>query len=145
MKSWAHLAAALPLTEAIYLAGGASETALAAGAASVLVDADHVADYAWLSRGRSDFRNFFRDYAKHRTQKLFLLLHSWELAALALGLAWFWSAPAWLWCAIGGWVFHLACDQTANRVGWPFYFLTYRFYKNFDRSRLPCPQAEPHP
>jgi membrane-bound metal-dependent hydrolase YbcI (DUF457 family) len=145
MRPWSHLAVALPLAGGLYLAGGSLAMAAAAGAASVLVDVDHLADYLWLNKGRFRARSFFSDYGDHRTTKLVLLLHSWELASLALALAWFWAAPAWIWCVLGGWFFHLACDQAFNQAGWPFYFLSYRFSKGFERSRLPCPQDQSHP
>ena len=145
MSPWGHLAAALPLAGGLYLASGSALVATAAGASSVLVDVDHVADYLWLTKGCFRIKGFFRDYRKHRTTKLVLVLHSWELAFLALISAWLWPAPAWLWFAVGGWIFHLVCDQIFNRVGFPFYFLSYRFLKGFERSRLPCPQGESQP
>lgn len=145
MRPWGHLGLALPLAGALYWAGGTPDAAAIAGASSVLVDVDHVVDYLWLTRGRFKAKSFFSDYGDHRTAKLVLFLHSWELAFLALALAWFWPAPAWVWCVMGGWIFHLVCDQIFNRVGPPFYFISYRFLKGFERSRLPCPQSESHP
>jgi hypothetical protein len=145
VSPWGHLAAALPLAAAVYYAGGSPLGAVAAGAASVLVDLDHVADYIWLQRGRFRLRGFYLDYRRHLTSKLFLLLHSWELALLALVFSLLWSAPPILRCLVAGWIYHLACDQLANRVGAPFYFISYRFSKGFERRLLPCPQGHPKP
>ncbi len=141
MTPWGHLAAALPLAGGIYLAAGPAAAA-AAGAASVLVDLDHLADYLWLHRGRFHPLGFYRDYRRHHTPKLVLALHSWELALMALGAAWLWAGPPWLLALAGGWLYHLACDQAANRVGAPFYLLSFRALRGFERSRLPCPQAQ---
>ncbi len=145
MSPWGHLAAALPLAGATYLASGSPLVAAAAGASSVLVDVDHLVDYLWLTRGRLQLGGLYRDYRKHRTPKLILVLHSWELAFLTLVCAWLLPAPAFIWGIAAGWIFHLTCDQIVNRVGPPFYLLSYRFLKGFDRSRLPCPQGEAQP
>lgn len=145
MNPWGHLAAALPLAGAVYLAGGPPLMAAGAGAASVLVDLDHLVDYLWINKGRIQLGGLYRDYRKHRTPKLILVLHSWELAFLALACAWLFTAPALVWGLAIGWIFHLACDQLANRVGAPFYLLSYRYFKGFDRRKLPCPQGEGQP
>lgn len=145
MSPGGHLAAALPFVAAVYLAEGSPLGAITAGAASILVDLDHVADYIWMQRGRFHLRGFYTDYRRHLTPKLFLLLHSWELALLALVFALLWSAPPLLLCLVAGWIYHLSCDQAANRVGPAFYFITYRYLKGFQRSLLPCPQGHAKP
>lgn len=145
MNPWGHLIAAAPLAGAVYLAGGSGAMAAGAAAASVLVDLDHVVDYLYLTGGRLKLGRLYRDYRGHRTPKLILALHSWELSILALACAWLLGAPALVWGLALGWVFHLACDQMANRVGAPFYLLSYRYFRGFDRSRLPCPQDEAQP
>jgi hypothetical protein len=145
MNPWGHLIAAAPLAGAVYLASGSAAMALGAGASSVLVDLDHVVDYLYMTRGKLKLGSLYRDYRAHRTPKLILALHSWELSILALACAWLAGVPALLWGIAIGWVFHLACDQMANRVGAPFYLLSYRFFRGFERSKLPCPQGEAQP
>jgi capsule polysaccharide modification protein KpsS len=142
MNPWGHLVAAVPLAGAVYLASGSIPAAAAAGAANVLVDMDHVVDYLYMTGGSLRLKSLYRDYRGHRTPKLILALHSWELALLTLVCAWIWAAPGFIWGLATGWIFHLACDQIVNRVGAPFYLLSYRYFRGFDRSRLPCPQGE---
>jgi membrane-bound metal-dependent hydrolase YbcI (DUF457 family) len=145
MNPWGHLVAAAPLAGAVYLASGSGAMAAGAAAASVLVDLDHVVDYLYLTGGRLKLGRLYREYRRHRTPKLILALHSWELSILALACVWLLEAPALLWGLAIGWLFHLACDQMANRVGAPFYLLSYRYFRGFDRSKLPCPQGEAQP
>jgi len=145
MSPWGHLAAAVPLAGAAYLAGGSPLGAAASGAASVLLDLDHVADYLWLQKGRFRLHGFFSDYRSHLTPKLFLFLHSWELALMALVVALLWPAPPLVLYLVAGWIYHLACDQLSNRVGPAFYFLSFRYSKGFERSLLPCPQGHAKP
>lgn len=145
MSPWGHLIASVPLAGAVYLASGSVAMTAGAGVANVLVDLDHVVDYLYMTGGRLKLGSLYRDYRRHRTPKLILAMHSWELSILALACAWLWGAPALVWGLVLGWLFHLVCDQIANRVGAPFYLLSYRYFRDFERSKLPCPQGEAQP
>ncbi len=136
MKGWAHAAAALPLAAAVHWAGGSLTAAGLAGAASVLVDLDHVADYVWWRGGWRGVDDFFASYHAHRVTRLLLLMHSWELLLPFWGLLALLAAPAWLWALAVGWSFHLVLDQLANPVGLGFYFLAYRSRRGFERQYM---------
>lgn len=90
-------------------------TALAVG---VLMDADHVLDYLWMWRGRTD--------------RLWVPLHSYELAAPMLIATWLSNWSPLLLAATVAHLGHLVTDQLSNRLSNPFvYFLMYRASRKF--------------
>ncbi len=136
-----HLLSAVPLGLAWALAGHPLAGLAAAGAA-VLLDADHVLDYA-LTRGRlaslQTMRTAFETFDIPRN---YFFLHSWECVLVALVAAWLlrWTL---LWALLSGWALHLALDQAYNTVFLGrynvrplFYFLLFRWRLGFDVPAL---------
>jgi len=117
--------------------------ALMAGLAAggFLIDVDHAVDYVVVERQR-DLRpgTFLRHYTEGRVDRTVLALHSWELFALLVALAWHTGAP-WLIGYVGGGLMHLALDLVFNGRYTPnsivlFYSFTYRALRGFDAARL---------
>jgi hypothetical protein len=117
--------------------------ALMAGLAAggFLIDVDHAVDYVVVERQR-DLRpgTFLRHYTEGHVERTVLLLHSWELFALLVALAWSSGAP-WLVGYVAGGLMHLALDLVFNGRYTPnsivlFYSLTYRAAHRFDAARL---------
>lgn len=143
MRSREHLLASAPLL-GLWLAGGGDlPQAVAAAAASLLVDLDHFPDYVWWRRGWGGLRDFFASFHAHRVTRLALPAHSWELLLLAVVGLWQAGWPAWPAALVCGWAYHLAWDQCFNPVGWQFYFLGYRLAHGCDRRRLPVTGGRP--
>ena len=134
-----HLLSALPLAVGSGLVGGSWALGITAGAAAVLVDADHVLDYL-LSNGRfQGFGHLFRFCRAGRLKYIPLVAHSYELwlAGLFLlpGLA-----PPWLAQGILiGWLYHLLLDQLFNPAKPWVYFFGYRLALGFDKSKVQTP------
>jgi hypothetical protein len=112
---------------------------LAAG--GFLIDVDHAVDYVLVEGGR-DLRpgTFLRHYTEGRVRRTVLALHSWELFALLVALAWSNGAP-WLVGYVAGGLMHLALDLVFNGRYTPhsivlFYSFTYRAVYRFDAARL---------
>jgi hypothetical protein len=78
------------------------------------IDVDHAVDYVLVERQR-DFRpgTFLRRYMQGQVRRTVLVLHSWELFALLVALAWHTGAP-WLVGYVGGGLMHLAQDLAYN-------------------------------
>jgi hypothetical protein len=142
MRVSCHLIISLPLAAAFYAATDSWSGSLAAGAANVLIDLDHIPDYLWWRRGWRGWRDMVDSAAQSQWSRLVVLLHSWELLVLAALFLTRWFTP-WLgWGLVTGWACHMACDSLVNEVRWGFYFLTFRVGKRFERNRL-LPEAQP--
>jgi len=127
-------AAAAVTTESWPLVAG-----LAAG--GFWIDVDHAIDYVVFERQR-DLRPgaFLRYYLEGRVRRTVLALHSYELFAVLIALAWGTGNP-WLLGYVGGALMHLALDLAFNGEFTPrsivaFYSFTYRAVHRFDAAYL---------
>jgi hypothetical protein len=127
-------AAAAATTESWPLVAG-----LAAG--GFWIDVDHAIDYVVFERQR-DLRPgaFLRYYLEGRVRRTVLALHSYELFAVLIALAWGTGNP-WLLGYVGGALMHLALDLAFNGEFTPrsivaFYSFTYRAVHRFDAAYL---------
>jgi hypothetical protein len=105
------------------------------------IDVDHALDYVVVERQR-DLRPdaFLRYYLEGRVRRTVLVLHSWELFAVLIALAWTTANP-WLLGYVGGSLMHIALDLAFNAEFTPrsivaFYSFTYRAFYRFDSARL---------
>ena len=99
---------------------GAGGVAVAVG---VLVDLDHLVDY-------------YRWWVRRRPGKVFILFHGWEYsiaAFLVLGLAFY--HPVLLAAALGH-LSHVMTDHFHNRLAPMGYFIVYRAWFRFERSKI---------
>ncbi len=124
----AALTGSLPLTAGIAVGG-------------FLIDVDHALDYVLVER-QVDLRPaaFLRYYMEHRVRRVVLVLHSYELFALLIALAW-WLATPLLWGYLLGALMHLSLDIRFNGESTPrsigaFYSFAYRLAHRFDARVL---------
>jgi hypothetical protein len=126
------------------VAAAHQQWALAAGLAAggFLIDVDHAADYVLVERER-DLRpgTFLRHYTEGQVRRTVLVLHSWELFALLVTLAWLDGGPPWLVGYLAGGFMHLGLDLVYNGRYTPhsivlFYSFTYRALHRFEAARL---------
>jgi hypothetical protein len=133
----AALSGSLPLTAGIALGG-------------FLIDVDHAIDYVLVERQR-DLRPgaFLRYYMEGRPRRTVLILHSYELFALLIALAW-WTQALPLWGYLLGGLMHLGLDLRFNGEATPrsigaFYSFAYRLAHRFDARALLGDIASPAP
>ncbi len=101
--------------------------------AGVLIDLDHLFDYV-MNYGMRRFQigHFFHAFKLEILKKVFVLLHAWELVALAWLAAWYFKwQPALLGAAIGLGL-HLLLDQIFNAHNPAAYILSYRIWHRFN-------------
>jgi hypothetical protein len=131
------------------LTGSAPLTAgIAAG--GFFIDVDHAIDYVLVERQR-DLRPapFLRYYMERRPRRTVLVLHSYELFALLIALAW-WVDALPLWGYLLGGLLHLGLDLRFNGEHTPrsiaaFYSFAYRLAHRFDGRRLLGDDTPPVP
>ncbi len=131
MSPFAHVAVSTALGGAVWLALKSFPAGLACLLAGVLVDLDHLLDYVYNYGWRPRARHFLRTFKHDILRRIIVLLHSWELAPLAVLVVW---RSGWHPVGIGlltGAAAHLALDQIFNRHNPLAYFLTYRIYHRF--------------
>jgi hypothetical protein len=125
---------------AVYTLTRSPELAALNFAAGVLIDLDHVIDFMIGSRGRWDFRMFWRARYHLLFPRLFFSFHSWEAAfLLALAGALAKNRPS-LWAVGLGLLLHLLADTLVNPGTWKSYFIFYRARHGF-RSAICFPDT----
>jgi hypothetical protein len=123
-----------------YVTGSVSITA-AVAAGGFFIDVDHFVDYVLFDRQRDlRPRAFLDHYVAGRMRYAVLVLHSYELFALLLALAWWTQAPLLSGYLVGA-VLHLGLDLAFNGRVTPysitaFYSFGYRLAHRFDAAAL---------
>lgn len=130
-----HLAVTPLLAGVMWISGSSGDQIIAASAANILADLDHIPDYfAGYSLKKFSIRHFFEVYYKGALSKFYFFLHSYEIIPFFL-LAWYMGYP--VIGAIGlGILFHLICDQFYNSAKSGTYFLFYRIKVKFDAKKV---------
>jgi hypothetical protein len=136
-----HLVTAVAASGLTALATGSAPLAAAVFAGGFLIDVDHAVDYVVFERQR-DLRpgSFLRHYVEGHIRRTVLLLHSYELFALLLAVAW-WTGSALLSGYLVGALLHLALDIVFNGRITPysiaaFYSFGYRLAHRFEARAL---------
>ncbi|MDD5556940.1 MAG: hypothetical protein PHN82_06795 [bacterium] len=106
-------------------------------AGGTLIDVDHLYDYARHRHrpplARADIRHFFDIVGNGRLDRVFLILHSWEVVAAGLiGGALLPAAGAAIIPLSFGMAFHLLLDAAANGKAVLRYSLIARTARRFD-------------
>lgn len=96
---------------------------LSAVLTGVLVDLDHLLDY-------------YRWIVKERREHVWLVLHGYELTAVAVLAAYLSGWDPVIVAAGIAWLCHVLTDQFTNHVRPGTYFLTYRALQGFRRERV---------
>jgi hypothetical protein len=141
MSPGGHLVTTLAVCAATATATQSWPLVLGLAAGGFCIDVDHAVDYVVVER-RRDLRpsTFLRYYLEGRVRRTVLALHSWELFAVLVALAWSTGNP-WLLGYVGGGLMHLALDLAFNGEYTPnsivlFYSFAYRAWHRFDAGRL---------
>jgi len=141
MSPGGHLLTTAVASAATGVATGSVALAAAVAAGGFLIDIDHFADYVLFEHQR-DLRPsaFLRYYVGGHVRRAVLVLHSYELFAILLAIAWWTDAPLLSGYLVGA-LLHLALDITFNGRITPysivaFYYFTYRLIYRFDAKQL---------
>lgn len=141
MTPGGHLVTTAAAAAGVYAGTGSLELTAGLAAGGFLIDVDHAVDYV-LFDGQRDLRpaTFLRHYNEGRFDRLVLLLHSYELAALLGVVAWL-TNQVWLWGYVLGMALHLPLDVIFNGRYEPggvlaFYSLIHRWRARFRAERL---------
>ena len=114
-------------------------TGLLALLGAFLIDGDHMFDYIVCilkTKEPFSFKRFFEANYFDETGKIFVPLHSWELAVALLALYFVSSSAVFL--VLGTSIFvHLIVDQFTNHVNLLAYFLVWRILNKFS-ARAVC-------
>lgn len=130
-----HVAASSLVAGGVYLASGSRLMAGVSLASGILVDADHLVEYAREHGFSLDIRRFLRLVYEARYKRVFYLLHAWEWFLGLAAAAWATGWSDWSLGLLVGYAQHLALDQLGNK-GTPWsYFLLWRWRQGFDHLR----------
>ncbi len=136
MSPGTHLGASLAAGIGAYAALGSWQTGAGALIAGVVLDLDHLADYALNPLGRFRVRKFLQVCNQYRLKRFYLFAHSLEWIIPFLFLVWAWPAPDFLVGAAAGLALHMGMDMAGNGMRIQAYFLLYRLYHGFDPRKM---------
>lgn len=125
-----------------YIATGSALMTAVFAAAGILIDLDHLIDFALWDERPLDPKRFLKDGVPRTWPRLVYLLHGYEWIALMAFICFKTHNPYILSFTLG-WALHLAIDEFGNRLPskrtriFPlFYFFTYRLFFGFRRDRI---------
>ncbi len=131
MSPGGHLVTTALACGGVYALTGSVALIAGLAAGGFFIDLDHVLDYVMVE-GQRDLRPaaFLRYYSEQRMRRVALLLHSYELLAVLMAVAWLVNSVP-LWGYVLGMLLHLPLDIVFNgrlvsRNLVPFYSLLYR-------------------
>ena len=141
MSPGGHLVTTALTCARVYALTGSAALVAGVIAGGFLIDVDHVLDYV-VVEGQRDLRPsaFLRYYSEQRMRRVTLVLHSYELFALLVALAWLTNWVP-LWGYVLGVTLHLPLDiffngRMLSRNLVPFYSLAYRWRLGFRAGPL---------
>lgn len=138
MKISTHVYSSAILGGTLYALTQSVPMAIASFISGVLIDLDHVFDFLVFSKEKFSIKGFFSWCYDTKWERVTLLFHSYELY-LALGIIVYFYPNKILIGVLFGSGLHLILDQIGNRIHgrYPmFYFLTYRCFVGFRKSKL---------
>lgn len=141
MSPGGHLITTAIASASVYACTGSVPLVAGMIAGGFLIDVDHVLDYVVVERQR-DLRpaSFLRYYSEQRMRHVALVLHSYELIAALIALAWITNWVP-LWGYVLGVALHLPLDiyfngRVLGKNLVPFYSLAYRWRLGFRAGPL---------
>ena len=111
---------------------------------NIFLDVDHLFDY-WLANGFDlNYKKFVDETVGgdepgvyfRKSQKVIVLLHSWELLPLVLVAAWVFDLHQLAIAAAFGFLPHLIWDQITYAKRPLMYFFSFRAFHNFNLEKL---------
>ncbi|MFC1516158.1 hypothetical protein ACFL7E_05295 [Thermodesulfobacteriota bacterium] len=144
MKTSTHVYSSAILGGTIYALTQSTQMAVSAFVSGVLIDLDHLMDFLVFSGEKFSIKNFFSWFNDTRWEKVTLLFHSYEVYLLLCMITFLYPNPILVGILLGCGL-HLALDQIGLRSfglrldvqpAPMYYFLSYRYYVGFHKSRL---------
>lgn len=124
------------ISSAAYFYVRSLEFALVSCAVGIFIDLDHFVDYFLNHKFSLKLKEIYRACDSLDLKKLYVVLHSYELAALLWLAIYLLSLPL-MWSAVAlGMTQHLIFDQITNPITARGYFLLYRIFKRFNTADL---------
>jgi len=143
VKTKYHVISAVPLGIGYYLFSTSLPETLLAITISIIIDMDHLIDYAVTQKRLDSLPTMVNAFKTFRiVEKNYFLLHSWELVILS-GLFTLFVPNPYFIAVFVGYTFHVLGDQIYNtfflgdyNLKIFFYFLFYRYLLKFDVLKL---------
>jgi hypothetical protein len=130
-----HVVFSAVISASLYAATDSWQPAAASLASGILIDLDHVIDYAVEYGPPLDLKRFLRLVYEARYKYVFYIFHAWEWFILGTAAAW---ATGWNVYSAGlliGYGLHLALDQIGNKGSTWTYFMLWRWKQGFEHVR----------
>jgi hypothetical protein len=142
MKFTRHLIVSTIAGSALYNLTGSKQMALSLFLSGVFIDLDHVFDFLVLSNKKFTLNNFFSWFNDRKWERVFVMLHSYELFLILASIAYFARSDIVLGLLMGSGI-HLIMDLIENmrvekdfQLSRWFYFLSFRYASNFEKRRM---------
>lgn len=140
MKASTHIGISTIAAVSAYKLTGSQTFSISLFLSGIFIDLDHVVDYMLLSKERFTIKNFFSWYDEHRWQRVFIVLHSYELITIFSLIACLLKNEIMIGMSLG-FLLHIMLDQIGNMTAdlndrkspW-FYFFLYRYAMSFEKN-----------
>ena len=135
MQSRYHVAASIIVSAGTYVLSDSATMAAVTLFSGIFIDADHLIDYAVMSRPPYSIRRLFETYYNKKMSHVLVILHSWELIGILALIA---IASNWEPISTGlliGMGHHMLLDQIFNHPYPLGYFLTFRIFSRLSAER----------
>jgi hypothetical protein len=135
MESRYHVAASIIASAGTYVVSDSATMAAVTFFSGIFIDADHLIDYAVMTRPPYSIRRLCDIYYNKKMTHILLILHSWELIGILALIA---MASNWGPFSTGlliGMGHHMVLDQIFNHAYPLGYFLTFRIYSRLSGDR----------
>lgn len=136
MRTTAHIYASAAAGGTAYVVTGSPAISISCLLSGILLDVDHLLDFYLFTHERFSFKAFQSWCEEVRWEKIYLILHSYELYLLLVLAACVYTSEVLIGVLLGMGL-HLLMDQLGNTVldKW-FYFLIFRYRAGFAKSAL---------
>jgi len=102
----------------------------------ILIDADHLLDYALSYKFTFNARKIYEACKKMELKKFYIVLHSFEIVIILWAAIYIFSLSKF-WQAIAlGLTQHIVLDQLTNPIRPLGYFFIYRFLSRFEKEKV---------
>jgi hypothetical protein len=135
MQAKYHIVLSGVFSTIVYVVTKSPVTAVASFISGILIDLDHIPDYLLYKKENISIRKFFAACNENKLEKLFLILHSYEVLLLLALSAWV-TRNAFIIGSVSGMTMHLIADIPANKLMPKAYFLMYRMKHGFRQEEL---------
>lgn len=137
MKPQSHVTSSALIAGILYLFFQSWSMALSCFISGILIDIDHIYDYAKETCTAFKFNDLYDIALNDNIIRRTIVLHSWELVLLMCILAWFTNGNPWITGVLIGFGHHIIMDALYKEITILKYSFFWRWKNDFTAKKFP--------